>query len=457
MNKKILFVVVTVSLGLCGIVGLFLPEQRLFHLVILAFLVLISASLGYSIHQSRETSRLERKRDQISRTELSKNKSEIAQNLESVSDALLGIKKATTENSNRLRRLSNDQIEAFDRIVNAQQSAAQRQVTYFDSIRNILEDIESGDLPISSSTLNIDTVASLVGENREAIDQLSLLIQQLSKHTLSLSNYSSQIANIKETVSEAVADLTIAPDKEAVTEVVESYSGNLVDEINKKMLVNNQNQFNKLQIAMYEETQELEALLRLQSMIEPRSVMPSLGRWAMDAKSMLQLVNIFEVNEPGLVVEIGSGTSSVWLGYLAEKYGARVVSIEHQESFADRTRSLLSEHGLLDYVDVLHAPLTDIEFNGQTYQWYQPDFIESLKEVDLLVVDGPVGTSSKKARYPALPLIVSKLSSDAVIILDDTQRKDENEIAEQWADEYSLMRVDNALSRLAVLRRMKSR
>src|SRR5699024_5214599 len=111
-----------------------------------------------------------------------------------------------------------------------------------------------------------------------------------------------------------------------ILDPIEKSLETLEKDLRSSFFKGNQSLFNKLQIAMYDETQETEALLHLQSRIEPRAVLPSLGRWAMDAKSMLQLVDLFDEVKPKLVVEIGSGTSSVWLGYLAEEGHAQVVS-----------------------------------------------------------------------------------------------------------------------------------
>ncbi|MGP5603273.1 class I SAM-dependent methyltransferase [Corynebacterium casei] len=307
---------------------------------------------------------------------------------------------------------------------------------------------------------NMEAKTDLAGvESRIAVlsdKLLELKVQVESYNSWNLSNLSTQFSIFHSKVSNTL-DSKIQPLK--ADEILQPISKSISDleiELSSRMDANKENLFYKLQIAMYEETQEVEALLRLVTKIEPRSVMPSLGRWAIDAKSMLQLVNVFETLNPQFVVEIGSGTSSIWLGYLAERSGAKVVSVEHEESFAKRTTELVIEHSLEDSVQVKHAPLSDVEINGETHAWYETDFIESLGQIDLLFVDGPVGSSSKKARYPALPLLAEKLSPYAVVILDDTHRKDEEEIAEDWATEYSLVRNDHSMSRLAILKKKTS-
>ncbi|WP_152345669.1 class I SAM-dependent methyltransferase [Brevibacterium sp. CFH 10365] len=205
--------------------------------------------------------------------------------------------------------------------------------------------------------------------------------------------------------------------------------------------------------AMYVETQQTEALLQLLPKISPRWLLPPLGRWALDARSMLHLAQVFEDKRPSRVLELGSGTSSVWLGYLAESLGAQIVSVEHDEEFADRTDELLGLHGLNDVVTVKRAPLEPLRLGDVDYNWYAAGALSDVEDVDLVLVDGPVGSTNRWARYPAVPMLWSALARDVVVVLDDSTRPDEADALDAWTAEYPLMRVQSGLSRLAVLRR----
>src|SRR5699024_4799967 len=174
----------------------------------------------------------------------------------------------------------------------------------------------------------------------------------------------------------------------------------------------------KLITAMYAETQQTEALLQLLSKVQPRWIMPSLGRWALDAKAMLHLCQIVEVSRPRRVLELGSGTSTVWLGYLAESIGATVVSIENDNVFKIKTEQLLQRHALSNVVTVIEAPLETVQIDGRAYSWYSPGAFEGIREVDLLLVDGPVGTTNRWARYPAVPLLRPVLAENSLVALD---------------------------------------
>lgn len=207
----------------------------------------------------------------------------------------------------------------------------------------------------------------------------------------------------------------------------------------------------KLNVAMYAETQQMESLLRLLPKIEPRWLMPPLGRWALDARSMLHLMQLIDDYRPSRIVELGSGTSTVWLGYIAQRSGASVISIEHDARFKSRTDSYVHQHQLQDVVTTVHAPLEEVTLDGQEYQWYRPDSLEGIHDVDLLLVDGPVGTTSRGARYPAMRYLRQGLSESALILLDDSTREEEAEIVDAWTTEYGLTVLHEGHSRLAVM------
>ena len=63
-------------------------------------------------------------------------------------------------------------------------------------------------------------------------------------------------------------------------------------------------------------------------------------------------------------------------------------------------------------------------------------FLYFCSEIDFLIIDGPPSKGSHYARYPAIPLLFDKLSKDAIIILDDSKRKMEQEIVEKWKKEF---------------------
>lgn len=209
---------------------------------------------------------------------------------------------------------------------------------------------------------------------------------------------------------------------------------------------------NRLVVAMRSETQETEALLQLYANFYPRWVMPSLGRWALDARSALHLRQLVEDRKPKRIVEFGGGSSTVWLAYLCERIGAELTSIDHHPEFHQRTCEALERHQLSHVVESRLGELERYELNGETYSWYARASYEDLEDVELLFVDGPPSTTGAMARFPALPLVYRSLSAEALVLLDDSDRADEVATIQEWHSMYpEISRVQQGVSRLAVL------
>ena len=178
-------------------------------------------------------------------------------------------------------------------------------------------------------------------------------------------------------------------------------------------------------------------LLRL---IDVRGVFPAPGGWALTPNTLLELVTLVQNQSPNVtILECGSGTSTVWLAHcLRDMDGrGRVISLEHDSQYADITEANLKRLGLDDWADVRRAPLREIEVNGRLQKWYDTAAIEDLHDVGLLIVDGPPSSTGHEARYPAFPVLVNRLSRDALVLLDDVTRPDEQSIAEQWLNDTS--------------------
>ena len=98
---------------------------------------------------------------------------------------------------------------------------------------------------------------------------------------------------------------------------------------------------------------ELEALIDLRALVTPRTTMPSTQGWAASPMTTSVLVREVLETKPGLVLEAGSGGSSVWVGYCLEQIGSgRCISLDHEEGYAEITRAELRRHGLQQFVDV---------------------------------------------------------------------------------------------------------
>src|SRR5437588_23504 len=89
--------------------------------------------------------------------------------------------------------------------------------------------------------------------------------------------------------------------------------------------------------------------------------LPTRG-WHLRAEAMKLLAGIIAEARPRLILELGSGSSTVLLARQCTSAGgvARVVSVEESPFFAERTKRLLRHHSLLDRVSLVVSPVVSM-------------------------------------------------------------------------------------------------
>ncbi|ROP26705.1 class I SAM-dependent methyltransferase [Pseudokineococcus lusitanus] len=204
------------------------------------------------------------------------------------------------------------------------------------------------------------------------------------------------------------------------------------------------------------------SLLALRDLLPGATRLPPPGGaagWAATPETVLLLVReVLARREHPVVVELGSGTSTAWVAAaLRERGGGRVVSVEHDEHYADGTRRALRAAGLDDLSEVLVGALAPLPDGtgpaGHTTAWYPEDVVRRLPPlVDLLFVDGPPGGTGPAARRPALPALAGLLAPGAAVVLDDTDRPEEREVVARWLEDVPGLRVEATTDRATLLR-----
>jgi predicted O-methyltransferase YrrM len=191
------------------------------------------------------------------------------------------------------------------------------------------------------------------------------------------------------------------------------------------------------------EYQQIEELLALYHELQPVVALPNLRSWVASPDFHRLLHRTVRDERPRTVVECGSGTSTVVMAQALQRNGGgRLVALEHLEEYAEQTREALRRSGLASHADVVHAPLIDTVIGDETFRWYDLSAAGSVEEVDLLVVDGPPGSTQPLARYPAVPRLWDSLSADVLVVLDDAKRDDESAVIERWLTEYPQLRAE---------------
>ncbi len=159
--------------------------------------------------------------------------------------------------------------------------------------------------------------------------------------------------------------------------------------------------------------------------------------WAVTPQVGQLLIATLHKSKPRIVVECGSGLSTLLLGYALQKIGSgKVFSLEHDGRHARQTRSFVQAHCLTKWVQVIHAPLAVTTLNEIPWKWYDLRNLKIRGTIDLLFIDGPPGNLQARSRYPAGPLLFRRVSDDGLVILDDAHRQDERAIVKRWLREF---------------------
>jgi len=183
---------------------------------------------------------------------------------------------------------------------------------------------------------------------------------------------------------------------------------------------------------------QLEALQNLSAVLPANDLLPATRGWAASPDLLVMLVDLVISERPSLVVECGSGASTLWLALAMRQFeiDGRIIALDHDPVFGGKTRDLLARHDVRDLAEVRDAPLESFSLDGETYSWYARRAWEDLAGIDLLFVDGPPATTGHQARYPALPLLSGSLSPVATAVLDDLIVPDMQKVLRRWLDAY---------------------
>ena len=183
---------------------------------------------------------------------------------------------------------------------------------------------------------------------------------------------------------------------------------------------------------------QLEALHTLTAVLPAHDVLPATRGWAASPDLLLVLVDLVISERPSLIVECGSGASTLWLALAMRRFkiDGRIIALDHDPAFGARTRDFLVRHDVHDLAEVRDAPLEDVSLDGETYSWYTSRAWAGLTGIDLLFVDGPPATTGHRARYPALPLLRGSMSPAATAVLDDLVVPDMQDVLRLWLEAY---------------------
>ncbi len=164
---------------------------------------------------------------------------------------------------------------------------------------------------------------------------------------------------------------------------------------------------------------------------------------SMRPSGLVKVLNEIVINRRSCIVECGGGVSTFYIARLLKEKGGHLYTIEHDKEWVEVLQGLLAEQGLDKFVSVIFAPLVKTQLAVNAGSWYNESIIQKALatiKLDLLIVDGPPAyqKSLSQARYPAVPYFKEFFSEDYAIVLDDINRKGEQEILLKWENQLGI-------------------
>ena len=199
--------------------------------------------------------------------------------------------------------------------------------------------------------------------------------------------------------------------------------------------------------ALLNTTKQLESFINVNNYLE-NGIMPlNFHGWPISPDIAQFLIQKIEENNYDLVLEFGSGTSTLLFAKALRnrenttngKEKILQVAFDHNEKYFHQTIAALATNSLSSRVDVVHTPLVPFQYGDDEFMYYDcKEKFSILKNDDkikkiLVLVDGPPGATCPLARFPALIYLLDAFNGKEIhLVLDDYAREEEKKTVSKW-------------------------
>lgn len=210
-----------------------------------------------------------------------------------------------------------------------------------------------------------------------------------------------------------------------------------LDNIQKKIL-------NTISKTSLNSTKQIESFISLHNYLDNGIHALNFHGWPISPDIALFLIQKMEENNYDLIMEFGSGTSTVMLAKSIknkQKENLKLITFEHNQKYYDQTLNSLKVEGLENFVDLMLTPLIEYKYKDDEFIYYSckekfEEIQSTKKQMKILVlVDGPPGSTCPLVRFPALVHLLEKFSEQQIhLVLDDYNRNEEKKITKKWEE-----------------------
>src|SRR5258708_5646641 len=106
---------------------------------------------------------------------------------------------------------------------------------------------------------------------------------------------------------------------------------------------------------------QVESLFYLFSTLRFRHPLPPMRGWAISPDFANIIISLIREHKPKVILEIGSGVSTLITAYcLEENKEGVLVSLDHEKLFAEKSTANVAKHGLQNIATIHYAPLKEV-------------------------------------------------------------------------------------------------
>jgi len=194
---------------------------------------------------------------------------------------------------------------------------------------------------------------------------------------------------------------------------------------------------------LFSKYQQREDIYALQKLAPLSNAYIPWSKSSIRPSAMAIILNELLINDRKVIVEFGSGISTIYIAKVLDECGGHIYSFEHDEGWFHFISSQLEKNNLSECVSLTYAPLRKSTYSLKNSLWYDESIVRNKikNSIDMMIIDGPPAYSkeSSLSRYPAVPVLQSRLSKNYCIICDDIVRNGERKIVKMWEKELDIV------------------
>lgn len=163
-------------------------------------------------------------------------------------------------------------------------------------------------------------------------------------------------------------------------------------------------------------------------------------RWSADESYLAEAVRL-AARARGPILECGSGLTTLLMGAVTVRTGARIHALEGNPEWRERAAGAATRYGMTN-ITVHLAPMRDF---GE-FDWYDAPVATLPRDFALVICDGPPA-STRGGRSGMLSVMRGNLALDCTVLIDDTNRPAEHDVVQRWMRELGASSESRASGR----------